>query len=350
MLAIAGQEFWLASRGFVPTVVDSASSWAHERERASTLGSDALILVGSSRMQLDVDLGTLGDLTGRPTVQLAIDGSSFVPVLADLAADDRVRGAVVVDYQDHVVGDVHRHDSAETYLAEWNRVRDRPFMPDFATTEKVLSGFVHDHLRSFADGASPFDSLTLRLLDPQATPQYLITLPGRERRANYARVQMPQFYFARVMRNAGITQTPQATSWREFNDALARQIDTLSVSSMPAFATNAATVAGYVRQIERRGGHVVFVMFPRSGLVRAADERLFPRGRYWSAFAKAVETTTLDYRDVPAMATLVCPDGSHLDESDQVTFTRALVNAVPALREGNMAGAARVASRNASEE
>jgi len=349
-VAIGGQEAWLAARGFVPTVVDSASTWAHQRARASELGHDALILVGSSRMQLDVDLDELQHLTGRPAVQLAIDGSSFVPILADLAADERVTGTVIVDYQDHVVGDLHLQDGSAAYLSEWHRMESRGSVLNFTTAEKWLDGRMHDHMRSFADGASPFDSLTLRLLDRQATPQYLVTLPDRERRADYSRVAMPQFYYSRAMRNAGINKIPPVTSWQALNEAISAHIAAMPVSDMPAFDGNAGIVSGYVRQIERRGGQVIFVMFPRSGLVRAADEKMFPKERYWSRFLGVVRAPALDYRDVPEMVALICPDGSHLDARDQQTFTKALVTAVPALRDGKMGVANPVAAQDPSEE
>lgn len=350
LAAIVAEEVWLARRGFVPTVVDSASAWARERARASSLGDRAIILVGASRMQLDVDLETMAGLTGRPVVQLAIDGSSFVPVLAELASDDRVTGTVIVDYQDHVVGNLGLKDGSGAYLAEWMRIKGRSGLPDFTAAERWLTDRVHDHMRSFADGASPLDSLTRRLLNADATQQYLITLPSRERQADYSKVAMPQFYYARVMRNAEIAQVPPATSWQALDEALSSRISAMPARLLPAFDRNAEVIAGYVHRIEARGGHVIVVMFPRSGLVRAADEKRFPSDRYWSRFLEKIGVPGLDYRQVPAMAALRCPDGSHLDARDQVTFTRALVSALPSLRGGKMSSANLAAVRGQSEE
>ena len=335
LLAIGGLEAWLASRGFEATVVDSPSLWAEQRARVDRLGNKALVLVGASRMQLDVDLATLRDLTGKEPVQLAIDGSSFVPVLADLAADDKVTGTVIVDYQDQVMADLQHKDGATQYVAQWQRERDRDAIPNFARSEAWLSAFVHRHMRSFADGASPFDSLMRRALDINATPQYLVTLPDRERLADYALVRMPDFYFARVLRNAGISVAPQAPDWQTFNTLLTREIAALAPVSMPRFAANSEAVAGMVRRIEARGGRVVFVMFPRSGLVRAADERFFPREDYWRPFIDTVRTSSLHYADVPSLKALICPDGSHLDRHERVAFTRDLVHAMPLLRGGD---------------
>lgn len=330
-LAMAALEGWLALRGFEPTILDSPALWAGERARVDHLGGRALVLVGASRIQLDVDLETLRDLTGKEPVQLAIDGSSFVPVLSSLADDDKVTGTILVDYQDHVVGDLDRKDSANAYVAEWNRERQHRNVPDFATVESHLAAFVHRHMRSFADGASPFDSLLRRALDADATPQYLVTFADRERLADYSRVTMPQFYFARAMRNAGIAQPPAAPDWKTLNALLSERIDAFTPASMPEFGANSRVIAAMVRRIEARGGRVVFMAFPRSGLVRLADDRRYPRQLYWQSFIDTVHAPSLHYADVPAMSALVCPDGSHLDRRERVAFTRDLVHAMPLL-------------------
>jgi hypothetical protein len=326
VLAVGAEEYALARRGFAPTIVDSASIWARERARASRLGGEALVLIGSSRMQLDMDLDTLRTMTGKEPVQLAIDGSSFVSVLADLAADEKVTGTVLVDYQDHVIDDLHRDDGAAAYLTQWHRVRDRSAVPDFTTIESWLGDQLHRRLRSFADGASPFQSLAMRVFDPAVTPQYLVTLPSRERRADYRRVEMPQFYYARVLRNAGYTVAPTAANWTAFETEVNRRIGALQPVNLPNFGANTAVITGMVRRIEARGGQVVFIMFPRSGLVREADERRFPRAVYWDRFISTVRAPSLHYADVPALASFTCPDGAHLDEREQVPFTRSLVN------------------------
>jgi hypothetical protein len=339
----------LAKRGFEPTIVDSPSTWARERARVNHLGGRAIVMIGASRMQLDVDLPTLREETGREPVQLAIDGSSFVPVLANLANDIGVTGTILVDYQDHVVGDLHRIDGATTYLAEWDRRGNDDAIPDFAMSEAWLGGILHRHLRSFSDGASPFASLALRVFDHTATPQYLVTMPDRERQADYRKVAMPQFYYARVLRNAGIKEVPIAPNWNAFDVEVSRRIHAISPVDSPQFDDNAREIGAMVRKIEQRGGKVVFIMFPRSGLVRVADERMFPRDQYWDRFLRIVQAPSLNYADVPALSAFVCPDGSHLDVRDQKAFTRELLQALPDLRIGPSASFTHVARVDTQE-
>lgn len=329
LFAAMSLEFALAKRGFVPTILDTPTAWATERARASQLGPRALVLIGGSRIQLDLDLRVLGQATGLEPVQLAIDGSSFIPVLAELAEDDRIKGTILVDYYDEVVNDLNRQDGAQANLSEWARHRSRSGVPDFSVAEASLDGLVRRHMRSYADGASPFTSLVSRVLDAHATQQYLIMLPDRERRADYGKVDMPMFYYGRVLRNSGLPAPENAHSWPEFDTRVAAGIANLAPVALPNFDQNAKVIAGLVRRIEARGGHVTFVVMPMSGLVRATNERKFPRSLYWDRFVHIVRSPSLNFADVPDLAAFTCPDGSHLDMRSQASFTEALVRALP---------------------
>ncbi len=52
------------------------------------------------------------------------------------------------------------------------------------------------------------------------------------------------------------------------------------------------------------------------------DDALVPA---WDAFAASTSAPTIHWVDVPGMARLSCPDGSHLDARDTRAFTEALV-------------------------
>ncbi len=126
---VGAMELRLAARGFNPSVIDSPRLWARERQRADALGSRALILVGSSRVLLDTDLDTLRRETGLEPVQLAIDGSSFVPVLQGLAEDPAIKGTVLVDLARNVLASPTQQDRAYEYQRAYQQ--DGHGLPDF---------------------------------------------------------------------------------------------------------------------------------------------------------------------------------------------------------------------------
>jgi len=325
-LAVALLEGVLAMRGFKPTVVDSGDRWARERARVDGLGERAFIVIGASRAQLDLDLHSLATRTGMAPVQLAIDGNSYVPVLEDLAADERVRGTVLVEYQDGALRSGFPDDRAVEYVKYWRHLRTHGMSLNFESSESALVKVRQAWMRSYADGAGPWMALSMRVMVPNAVPQYLVTLPDRQREANYSVVPMPGFYFQRVMRNAGIEKPPTAPDFASLNQMLSARIDQLQPLDAPDLGGRASHIAALVHRIEERGGAVIFVMFPRSGLVWSADERRFPRSRYWDRFITLTGAHGVHFEDVPALSAFRCPDGSHLDFRDQAAFTNALID------------------------
>lgn len=331
ILFVGVMELRLALRGFDVTALDSEALWLKQRQRASQLGERALILVGGSRIQLGVDLDVLRTHTGLEPVQLAIDGSTFLPVLEGLAIDPSIQGVVIVDFSDHLLIDSNQTQRSHEWQSRYIRMDHRPHLPDFYDMEVWLGDQWRSHLRSYADGAQPLTSLLSRLLPAQPTRQYLVTLPDRSRKADYSKVDMPGFYYRRVIRNLG--QEIAITAGMTFQDmesALRTRIEALQplAGASNLYEDTSRTLAAQAAAIRARGGHVYFVMLPKSGLVRMIDDRLYPRPLFWDRFESIAGVPSLHFEDVPALRELNCPDGSHLDFRQRAYFTIELSRAL----------------------
>lgn len=339
-LFVGAMEIRLAARGFRPASTDSDWSWVAQRERASRLGDRALVLIGASRMLLDVDLDVLRRGTGLEPVQLAIDGSSFVPVLEDLAGDPAIRGTVFVEYEDNVIASHDGEDAAAGFLAAWRRRERAARVPNFASSESALTAWAHARLRSYADGARPITSLTMRILAPHPTRQYLVTMPDRAWLADYTKVDMPGFYYARVQRTLGENvPVKDGMTWSDLDAEIRRRIDTMPLADSSFVGERAERIGAMVRKIEARGGHVVFAAFPTDGLVRAIEAKRYPREMFSDRFAATAKARTIHLPDYPKVAGFKCPDGSHLDYRDRAAFTSDLIDVlalgkIPAPRQG----------------
>ena len=332
VLVICAMEFRLAARGFEPTIIDSQALWIKQRERASALGANALVLLGNSRMQLDLDTATLRSQTRLSPVQLAIDNSSFVPILAGLARDPSIRGTVLVAYSDKYLANPVEYDAADQYQIAFDSAPHFRRILDFAASEAWLTNRLHGSLRSYADGARPVSSLLLRILDARATPQYLAILPDRSRRADYRRVDTTDLrgsYYTSVIRilDSKLPVDPTLSA----SDAeleLRRRIATLMPEKGDRFDRALRRIDAMVKAIQSRGGRVIFVVLPTSGLVTAADNARYPRTRFWNRFVASTTAGTLHFEDLPSLRGYTCPDGSHLDARDTKRFTSALVKAI----------------------
>ena len=327
---IAAMELQLAAKGFHPTVMDSEALWQAERARAQTLGERALIIVGASRVQLGLNLDVLRQITGLEPVQLAIDGTSSLPVLEGLARDPNIRGTVLVDYYDPMLEPEIAHDRAYIYEEHFEKSVTTRLLPNYAWIENNLSQRWRRMLRSYADGSRPLTSLLTRIFG-NAVPQYLITLPDRSRLADYRQVDMPGFYYGRVIRELGeseIRLSPGAT-YNDLQRLLESRIEQLQprdgVVSMSQ--ERLKYLDSLVRAIQERGGRVIFVVMPASGMVRDIERRWYPRSRFWDRLVAQTSARTIHFEDVPSLRDFECLDGSHLDYRDQVRFTTALIAA-----------------------
>lgn len=328
---IALLELRLAVQGFGPTVVDSPELWAVWRREANRLGPSALVFVGASRFQLGIDLPTVRRLSGLEPVQLAIDGSTPLPVLEQLADDPGFRGRVVVDLYWDLISGEDRRDTTRTYLAAYARQPEAPLLPSFEVTEAWLQRQVRWSLASYADGASPWQSLLLRALSNTSTPAYLVSSPDRSWAADYTKVQMPAFALTRAARNLelGPWDYPgprRAETVAELNAAVAGIRSPSSTSD--AFNAGVARIAAAAGKLRARGSQVFLVEMPQSGYVQAIEARRYPKALYWDVLhqrMQAESVPSVSGLHTPALQGFACPDGSHLDRRDRKTFTTALL-------------------------
>lgn len=326
---IGTMEIGLARRGFKAGMLDTETLWLEKRARADTVGKQGLILVGDSRTQLDLDQQVLRQRTGLEPVQLAIDGSSFLPVLRGIAADPLVSGTVLVGFAPAALADSGAFAESSGYERDAERSSGRWRLPDFTMVDRRLADAWHGHLRSYADGGSPLNALTKRLLSSAATPQYLTTLPDRSTLADYSRVAMPDLYYKRVFRNLGESPDAVSRASNAENEAKIRsKIAALRPLDDTFFRRHIADIAAMAAAIKARGGRVIFVIYPESGYVRQIDDRRYPRAQFWDLFAAEAGTQTFDYTDDPALKGIVCPDGSHLDFRQRAAFTSELLDAL----------------------
>lgn len=334
---IALMEIRLDQLDYRPAIRDSAEKWAEQRARASALGSDALVLVGASRIQLGIDLDALRLQTGLEPVQLAIDGSSFVPILNNLADDPSVRGTILVDYSPNVLEDAFSGDYgvASKFLRVYQMQPDSDRQFTLARAEKRLTEHLRNNLRSYADGASPLLSLTRRIMSGRAASHYLETRPDRSRLADYSRVPMPAFYYQRVARHLGGVH-PIAGDTRSIEEALRQKIAALPAHDNAAYLRGARHVKQLASRIEARGGRVVFIAMPTSGMIRDIDENRYPRSSFAGLLEKEAGISVLDSVADRTLATFTCPDGSHLDKRDRERFTTSLL--ISLRRSGRLNG------------
>lgn len=298
LISLGGWESFWRQHGFVPELNDNASLWAFTRSQLEKDNPKALALVGTSRMQLGLNLTVLARTTGVPPVQLAMNAEVPIVVLRHLAQDNTFRGVIICD----IMEDWFYVEARGGKAGEWVDVYQRQAW--IASLEQRLNGAIQQ-------------TFVFRL--PAISPPSL----WKAWRGRY----WPRAAYTTVLadRSVRADYTKLAQKWKDEPVRKAREVYQ-NVSPVPPqdFRQRAQKIDAMIAPLYRRGGEVVFVRFPTSGGIWALENARYPREQYWDVFAAEVRAKTIHFRDYPSLSHFDCPDGSHLDYRDTPAFTKAL--------------------------
>ncbi len=298
---LGGWEIFWRVQGFSPTVNNDDNLWAVERGRVRRTGPDAVIFVGSSRMQLDIDPDAFSRGSGwSGPHQLAIAMSATLPILVNLAADSSVSGTIICEiypmtffdntYQRYGVAKAHLDRHASFTPADEAEARLRTL-----TQQTLVSSL-----------PALFPNQIVRAISGSRWP-----------RPNHASFGSDRFgesdsTYMKLTEARALQLRQQWKRWKG-NPANPAQITRMT-----------RRVNRLVRQVRERGGDVMFVRLPVDGDTRVREARIMPRRRFWDHFASQVNASAIHYADHPGLAGFSLPDGSHLDRRDIAAFSVSL--------------------------
>ena len=300
ILLLAGWEALWRLRGFAPTVSDDQRLWSIARRQASRMAPQGVALAGSSRIQVGLHPDVFEEVTGIRPVMLAIDGSSPLPVLRDLAEDPDFDSRVIVSLIPMFLAEPAPQDRA----LEWVRAHQEQKWS--SRIEARLSILVQRTL-VFRNNALAPDELWSQFMEG-AWPDlpYAPMRPDRYRPGFFERADVRALREGRAARERKIHAAARPLPRDKFLERIER-------------------IEEMTDEIRRRGGNVAFVRFPTSGTVRRLEHRDWPRRRYWDVFAARVGAICIHYEDYPGLQGYRLPDNSHLGVEDARRFTRELV-------------------------
>jgi hypothetical protein len=291
--ALAAWEGFWRLEGHAPGLSGDSTHWVLERRRLGS-GPRAVAVLGDSRALHGIDLDVLGrELGSERPVQLAIEGSTPVPILLDLAEDATFRGLVLLTVS-----------PARFFEASAEGARLPSLYLERSRAAASIQGRVELQLDATVERAAVFrkpELSPLMLIRMRRWPAPRAVRPDRSRRVHW-------------VRNAQLRATEQAQS------ALLRSLPQLSGEER---RFHLERVARAIDRLESRGGEVVLVRMPSGGLHREVERERAPRARSWDALVRATGAPAIHFEDHPDLH-FECPDGSHLDAADVEAFTRVL--------------------------
>ena len=312
-----GWEMYWRDYGAAPTYRNSNGQWAQQRRRIDAGEGNKTVLIGSSRVLFDVQLPVWEKISGQRPIQLAIEGTSPVPMLEDLAADKQFTGRLLVG----VAPDI--------------------FFSGFAYRGEVV-GYYHKQGPSQRSG----NWLSMHLLEPYFAfyePDFaLATVVNRQ--AWPLRAGMRKHTRVRKLRVSDADRNTQM--WHKVVDdpgyrALARAIwaerfgGPLPGMGKPAdkrkkIDEQIAKAKAAIDTLRARGVLVLFVRMPSVGEYYAFEEKYLPRAETWDLLLQRTGTPGLHFMDYPQLQGYELPEWSHLSASEATRFSAQLVPLVEA--------------------
>ena len=311
-LLLTGWELYWRAYGALPSYRNSNGQWAQQRRRIDTGEGGKTVLIGSSRVLFDVQLPVWEKLAGERPIQLALEGTSSVPVLEDLAADPNFTGRLLVG------------------------VAPELFFSGFAYRGDAIAYY---HKQSLTQRSGNW--LSTHLLEPYFAfddPDFALATVVK-RQAWPPRAGLQQRADVRKLSVSGADRNTHIWSKVETDPAyraLARSIwaQHLDGPPPPHMDTPAKLHAVIDTQIQRavvavaklraRGVQVLFVRPPSAGRYLAFENRVFPRAQTWDVLLQRTGASGIHFEDHPELQGYDLPEWSHLAAADAQRYTAAL--------------------------
>ena len=285
---------------------DGRDYWAVERRKVDLGPRDSVVIIGDSRMLYDTDLATWQRLTGRRPIQLALPATNAQNFLHDLATDEHFAGLLVIG------------------TAELSYFRDGD-----GGSSDVLE-YVKSQTPSQKSGQMIYKELSrhLAFLDTDYT---LFRVIERREWADREGVDGP---YGEVWKLSESTDDRQSWLWDRLEKdpyllEHARRVWKAVYPSEPVAADvvdrTIARAKADVQRIRARGGEVVWVRPPSSGVLLEREHARFPRAKIWDRLLGETGCFGVHFEDYPQMQNLSLPDWSHLARRSALGYTQAYV-------------------------
>lgn len=308
MLTAAWEAYWRAWSG-TPGYRNSPGEWALQRRRVDAPGgATATVLTGASRVLFDVQLPVWERSTGVRPIQLAMEGTTPLPVLEDLAKDRAFHGRLLVGVA-----------------------------PDIFFTGFAYRGSAFEYARKEGPSQRIGNWLSMHLIEPYfafddpdfALAAVLLRQPWPLRAGAHASTRVRKLVVQDADRNSHMW-------WRVVSDpayqALCRRIWAEDFSAPPMdMDTVAKRQKAYDAQIDRavkavatlrsHGVAVVFVRMPSAGEYYAYEQKYFPRADTWDKLIARTGVPGLHFEDHAQMQGYELPEWSHMSEAEAQRFT-----------------------------
>lgn len=295
---------WVA-QGYTPSIVDSKSLWADQRDKIYSSKKIPLVFIGASRTLFGIDLPYVREhLSDYDPVMLALNGMYPLATLKDLALDKSFSGVVVVDIDSHGLLAVHndmQQDYVDYYHSSWS--------PSWRLHRFFLNKWQESTV--LGDPAVSLVAVVKRWLLDQKLPRQPNFTTAADRNSNLL-----------------LSDADGEVLKKVFVNILRKDLEEKFVDDVDEWASNLENLQLWISLIQARGGQVVFYTPPVAGELQQLYDKMYPKERYWNVLMAKLSVKSLQAVEIPGIEEVILPDGSHMNASSKRAYSKLLMHAL----------------------
>ncbi len=308
LLLGAWETYWRAYGMQSGYYYNDNSAWALQRRRIDEGEGNKTVLIGSSRVLFDVQLPVWERIAGERPIQLALEGTSPVPVLEDLADDPAFTGRLLIGVAPNLFfTGFAAHGSAIAYFH-----KETPAQ----RAGRWLSRRLVEPYLAYYDPDLALATVVRR----QPWPQRMKTGTS-VRKLQVQEADRNSHMWDKVANDPDYRALARSI-WAEDFDEPPHGIATPEARRETVDAQIGKVVAALAK-LRARGVRVVFVRLPSTGPFLAFENKYFPRSETWDVLLAKTGAPGLYFEDHAEMQGYELPEWSHMSAPEAVRFTAA---------------------------
>ncbi len=319
IVSMTAWELYWRSQGYEPNLNDDKYLWAELRGKVDDLTDQGVVVVGSSRALFDIQLDEFEAGTGIRPLQLALPGSSPLPVFHDLVHQTDFKGTIILG-----VTPVLLFSTLYPGATPWKRPQTK---------------VDHFHNQTYAQRINHRLSLPLQknLVFLSADEEEYdddIDLKSLLRRIKIGERVPPKVglvNFANTSEDRNTMMLEKTVTDSSFTRKVTNFWEFIrKVSPPPDVEPTMAYFVKDAKQFIEKGGNLILLRCPSSGPFRAGEAKFLPRETTWDELLKQTNAKGYHYEDYAQLKDLQCPEWSHLSAKDAKYFTTELAKILTA--------------------
>lgn len=323
LLSVIAWELYWRSQGLMPNIDDNKNLWANQRARLENATDKTVVFIGSSRILYDINLDIWEKETNTESIMLATQGASPIPVLKDIVDKTEFNGTLIVGITPPLFF-ATTYPEAQ-FIKRSQSLVDYYYKRTYAQRlNHILSVPLQKNLAFIRDGDEEWDSdVDLKTLlkkihigNNRSGPIYP-PFNNFEEITLDRRMKMPEIM---------VTDTAYANTVKNVWKAILT-----GDNPPPDKESTTSAFSELAKEFKARGGNLILVRCPSSGLFKEVESKGFPREQFWDYLVeKSKPDRAYNYMDFEEFQNLFLPEWSHLSAEDAEVFTRGLIKTMEA--------------------